>query len=170
MPLGQNMEIKKVNMKKTLLAVALMGMSATAAADSWIYAGASVGQSDLKSSNDTAFSIHAGTGILPFIGLELGYTNHGSLEADAQKFDVESIYFAAKPSINFGPLQVYGKAGAHSWSASGDYDKDSYDFMYGVGADYQVFGPLSVGAEYMVYQINKGDIGTFAVTASLNFL
>ncbi len=170
MPPWQNMEIKKVIMKKALLAVALMGASATAAADSWIYAGASVGQSDLESSNDTAFSIHAGTGILPFIGLELGYTNHGSFEVASEKFDVESIYFAAKPSINFGPLQIYGKAGAHSWSASGDYDKDSYDIMYGVGADYQVFGPLSVGAEYMVYDMNKGDIGTFAVTASLNFL
>ncbi|MDR9826564.1 outer membrane beta-barrel protein [Vibrio sp. FNV 38] len=157
-------------MKKALLALVLMGASATAAADSWIYGGASVGQSDLKGSTDTAFSVHAGTGILPFIGIELGYANHGSFEVSQEKFDVESIYFAAKPSINFGPLQVYGKAGAHSWSASGDYKKDSYDIMYGVGADYQVFGPLSVGAEYMVYSINKGDVGTFAVTAALNFL
>lgn len=35
-------------MKKTLLALALLGASSTAMADSWIYGGASVGQSDYE--------------------------------------------------------------------------------------------------------------------------
>lgn len=42
--------------------------------------------------------------------------------------------------------------------------------MYGVGAEYFIFGPLSVGASYMNYTADKDDIGTFSVNASLHFL
>jgi len=41
-------------------------------ADSWIYGGASVGQSDYKGETDTSYSVHVGTGILPIIGIEAG--------------------------------------------------------------------------------------------------
>ncbi len=51
-------------MKKTLLAVALLSASSAAMADSWIYGGASVGQSDYKGETDTSYSVHVGTGIL----------------------------------------------------------------------------------------------------------
>lgn len=60
-------------MKKTLLALALIGASATASADSWIYGGANVGQSDFGSEDATSYGVHVGTGILPLIGLEAGY-------------------------------------------------------------------------------------------------
>ena len=60
-------------MKKTLLALALIGASATASADSWIYGGASVGQADLANDSSTSYNVHVGTGILPLIGLEAGY-------------------------------------------------------------------------------------------------
>ncbi len=49
-------------------------------------------------------------------------------------------------------------------------DDDDLDFMYGVGAEYFLFGPLSVGASYTNYATDKDDIGTFAVNASLHFL
>ena len=63
-------------MKKTLLAVALLSASSAAMADSWIYGGASVGQSDYKGETDTSYSVHVGTGILPIIGIEaVSYTH-----------------------------------------------------------------------------------------------
>ncbi|MGF1720628.1 outer membrane beta-barrel protein [Vibrio kyushuensis] len=163
-------------MKKTLLALALIGASTTAMADSFIYGGASVGSSSLDSEDATSYSIHAGTGLLPFIGLEAGYTDHGKFEfTPGGDVKASSVYFAVKPSINFGPLQVYAKGGVHSWDMTGNggvnfNDDDSYDMMYGVGADYAVFGPISLGANYMNYVMDNEDIGTFSLTASFNFL
>ncbi|MCK6261769.1 outer membrane beta-barrel protein [Vibrio sp. ZSDE26] len=161
-------------MKKTLLALALIGASTTAMADSFIYGGASVGASSLGSEDATSYNIHAGTGILPFIGLEAGYTDHGKFEFAAGDVKASSVYFAVKPSINFGPLQVYAKGGLHSWDMTGNGSEfsndDDYDLMYGVGADYAVFGPISFGANYMNYVVGDEDIGTFSLTASFNFL
>ena len=162
-------------MKKTLLALALIGASSTAMADSWVYGGASAGQSSLGSEDATSYNIHAGTGILPFIGLEAGYTDHGKFEFAAGDVKASSVYFAIKPSINFGPLQVYAKGGVHSWDLTGPNgtkfsDDDGYDMMYGVGADYAVFGPISLGANYMTYVMDKEDVNTFSLTASFNFL
>ncbi|PSD41881.1 outer membrane beta-barrel protein, partial [Vibrio sp. V02_P2A34T13] len=103
-------------MKKTLIALALISTSSMAFADSWIYGGASVGQSDLNGKSGTSYNIHAGTGILPLIGLEAGYTDHGKFEVTAtNEIAASSVYFAVKPSIDFGPLHVYAKGGLHSW-------------------------------------------------------
>lgn len=161
-------------MKKTLLALALIGASTTAMADSWVYGGASVGSSSLGSEDATSYNIHAGTGILPFIGVEAGYTDHGKFEFTGGDVKASSVYFALKPSLNFGPLQVYAKGGVHSWDMTGNGSEfsndDDYDLMYGVGADYAVFGPISLGANYMNYVVGKEDIGTFSLTASFNFL
>ncbi|MEH0688070.1 outer membrane beta-barrel protein [Vibrio cholerae] len=160
-------------MKKTLLALALIGASATASADSWIYGGASVGNSDFFGDSSTSYNVHVGTGILPFIGLEAGYNKFGEFETASSKVKVDNVYFAAKPSLNLGPLQVYGKAGVHSWEQSSNnisFDDDGYDIMLGVGADYQIFGPLTVGAKYENYKMDKEDMGVFSLTASLNFL
>ncbi|ELS0751246.1 porin family protein [Vibrio vulnificus] len=165
-------------MKKTLLALALIGASSTAMADSWIYGGASVGQSDYKGESDTSYSLHVGTGILPIIGIEGGITQHGTFGIDysGTKRDTKlsSYYAALKPSIDFGPLHIWAKGGLHSWdkevtglSSSND---DGVDIMYGVGAEYFIFGPLSVGASYMNYTMDKDDVGIFSLNATLHFL
>lgn len=156
-------------MKKTLLALALLGASASASADSWIYGGASVGTADFNGSDGTAYNVHVGTGILPFIGIEAGYNRFDDFNKNDTSFD--NVYVAAKPSINFGPLKVYAKGGVHKWDMSSKAgDDDDYDFMWGIGADYAVFGPLSLGASYTSYEVSKDDIGSFNLTASLNFL
>ncbi len=64
--------------KLSLLALALCSTSALA--DSWLYAGGQIGQSDIDSENDTTYGIHVGTGILPLIGIEVGYFNHGQVD------------------------------------------------------------------------------------------
>ncbi len=161
-------------MKKTLLALALIGASSAAMADSWIYGGVNAGQSDFGGETDSAYGIHVGTGLLPIIGLEAGYQNHGSFDvAPGLKVDGDSVYFAVKPSIDFGPLHVYARGGVHSYNFEGNngFKDDDVDMMYGVGAEYFVFGPLSVGASYNIFKTKLDeDVKTFAINASLHFL
>ena len=162
-------------MNKTLLALALLGATSIASADSWIYGGLSVGKSDLDGLDDTAYSLHVGTGILPFIGIEGGYTHHGKFSDHGNDVSVKSFYGAIKPSINFGELQIYAKGGLHSWSLDADAgakfkDDDGYDLMWSVGADYEVFGPFALGANYSNYVIDGDHVGSYNLTAALHFL
>ena len=92
-------------MRRTALALLLTGIAGTACADSWLYGGISAGASDLDSSSSQRYSIHAGTGILPFIGVEGGYTFHGSFED--QNTDLSAYSFmASQANINWRPASV----------------------------------------------------------------
>lgn len=165
-------------MKKTLLALALLGASATASADSWIYGSASVGQADLGGESTTSYNVHVGTGILPLIGLEAGYQNLGDYDtvnyagATRNNLTGSSIYFAAKPSLDFGPLHIYAKGGLHSYDikADGGFSEDEIDVMYGVGAEYFVMGPISLGASYSVFNMKEDDVKNFSLNATFHFL
>ncbi|WP_260258668.1 porin family protein [Vibrio intestinalis] len=173
-------------MKKTLIALALLGASATASADSWIYGGVQGGQSDFSGENDTAYGVHVGTGILPFIGLEAGYWDFGQVEFSAPragitaKADASSLYFAAKPSIDFGPLHVYARGGLHSYDIgySSNFGSipsdDGIDIMYGVGAEYSVLPGLTIGAGYQSFAVEvegeSDNINTFTLNATFHFL
>ncbi len=160
-------------MKKTLLALALIGASTTAFADSWIYGGASIGQSNLDGHHGTTFTVHAGTGILPFFGVEAGYTDHGDFDvAPHTKWSADSLYVALKPSIDFGPLHIYARGGLHSWNLDENGSKldDGVDIMYGVGAEYFIFGPISVGASYNNYKLDNDNIDSFNLNATFHFL
>jgi opacity protein-like surface antigen len=159
-------------MKKTLLALVLAGTSTFAVADAWIYGGANIGQASFDSDSATTTGLHIGTGILPIIGIEAGYQNHGS--AGFTDFDVDSsssVYLAIKPSIDFGPLHVYGRLGAHSYDLSAETainSDDGYDLMYGVGAEYFVFDMVSIGAGYQNYVMGKQNIDSFTLNATVH--
>ena len=159
-------------MKKTLLALALVGTSTFAMADAWLYGGANIGQAGFDSDSATTTGLHIGTGILPIIGIEAGYQNHGS--AGFSDFDVDSsssLYLAIKPSIDFGPLHVYAKGGLHSYELKADgFKQDDVDIMYGVGAEYFIFGPLSVGASYQNFKMKDDDSGVFTLNATIHLL
>ncbi|AUI86063.1 hypothetical protein BS333_06510 [Vibrio azureus] len=159
-------------MKKILLATALLSASSMVMADSWIYGGASVGQADYKGETDTSYSVHVGTGILPIIGVEAGVTQHGKFKVSGHETRLKSYYAALKPSIDFGPLHVYAKGGLHQWDkdVSGAKNDDDLDIMYGVGAEYFIYGPVSVGASYMNYTIDKDNVDTFSLNATIHFL
>ncbi|OEF24113.1 outer membrane beta-barrel protein [Vibrio rumoiensis] len=164
-------------MKKTLLALALLGAASPAFADSWIYAGGNIGSVDYSESgtdSDTAYGINVGTGILPFIGVEAGYWDLGKA-ADA---DLTTLYIGIKPSINFGPVEVYGKLGANKYDVSGGtviQDDDGYDMMYGVGVEYTVLdgiplGSLSVGLAYNNFGFDSFHADTYTLSATFHFL
>ncbi len=71
-------------MKKTLLALALVGASTSAFADAWLYGGVSAGRADYNDNSDTPMGFHVGTGILPIIGVEGGYWKHGNFDNDSK--------------------------------------------------------------------------------------
>ncbi|WP_165311310.1 porin family protein [Vibrio ziniensis] len=160
-------------MKKTLLAVALIGASTTAFADSWIYGGATVGQSNYKGESSASYNVHVGTGILPIIGVEAGYTKHGDFDLGAgSDTSLSSLYLALKPSIDVGPLHIYAKGGLQSWKSEVDGSKtdDGVDIMYGIGAEYSVMGPFTVGASYNNYTIDNDEVDSFSLSATFHFL
>jgi hypothetical protein len=164
-------------MKKTLLALALLGASSTAMADSWLYGGVMGGQNSFADESESAVGIHVGTGILPIIGVEAGYWDLGSFSntkygnRTAQDIDASTAYVAIKPSIDFGPLHVYAKGGLHSYELKGEtFNQDDVDIMYGVGAEYFIFGPVSVGASYQNFKMKDDDSGVFTLNATIHLL
>jgi len=164
-------------MKKVLIALALAGMSSTAAADSLVYAGANIGQATIDGDKSTVFGAHVGTGILPFIGLEAGYQTLGDASSGVGSIDISTIYVAAKPSLDVGPIQVYAKGGFHSWSADSSIDaidESGTDLMFGFGAEYYLIDNLSVGASWMQYRMSgdiyKNNSDQLALTATFHFL
>ncbi len=162
-------------MKKTLLALALLGASSSAMADALIYAGASVGQASINDKDSTVLNVHVGTGILPILGVEGGITKFGDVKSNGATIGINSVYGAVKPSFDIGPLHLYAKAGLQYWKTNVDYsggsDSDSgVDIMYGVGAEYYIMGPFSVGASLMKYTIDNDDADVFSLSATFHFL
>lgn len=158
-------------MKKTLLALALASFASSVAADSLLYGGAMVGQSEYDGEDSTVASFHVGTGLLPILGIEGGYADHGEFEFKGiDDVKANSLFIAARPSIDLGPLHIYGRAGMHKWDLTGGKDDDGIDVMYGVGAEYFLFGPISVGAAYNVFKTDDEDISNFSVSATFHFL
>ncbi|SHO58935.1 porin [Vibrio quintilis] len=159
-------------MKKLLIGFALLGASTSVLADSLIYGGASVGESEYKGEHGTTYNVHVGTGILPILGLEAGMTKFEEVTVNSVKTEANTVYFAAKPSLDLGPLHVYAKGGLHSWDKKEDGTKvdDGLDIMYGVGAELSVMGPITVGASYQTYEMDGSDMKTYQLNATFHFL
>lgn len=161
-------------LRKALLALMMLAASSTTVADSLIYAGVSAGQSDFNSHDDTNYGIHVGTGLLPILDIEAGYIEHGDFAATGGSLSLSSTYAAVRPTLNLGDLQLYAKAGLHYWSLDAqsgvtDFkDENKYDVMWGVGAEYAIFGPLSLGINYTNFRIDNKDLDSINATASFN--
>lgn len=167
-------------MKKTLLTLTFIAAStSTAFADSLIYGGVTSGISTVDGNNSMAYGVNIGTGLLPFIGLEAGYWHHGSFDDSNGEYDASSLYVAAKPSINIGPLELYAKGGLQRWDKSYSdeaKDDDGFNAMYGVGAEYSLFdlplGELSVGGSYQVFKMKHSDedVKNFTFSTTFHFI
>ena len=160
-------------MKKTLLALVLTGFATTAFADALIYGGASVGQANFDGETSNSSTIYVGTGLLPFLGVEAGYTNLGTFDvATNVETEANTKFIAVRPSVDLGALHVYGRAGIHSWETktTGQPDDDGVDGMYGFGAEFSIIGPFTVGAGYEAYEINDEEVETFTFNATFHFL
>ena len=155
-------------MKKIILTIALIGLTTNASAGALIYAGVDMGQASLGSSSSTAYGIHAGVGIIPFIGIEAGHWNFGSF-GDT---DFTNFYVAAKPNITLGPVHLYAKGGLAWYDkdvSSGSSD-DGIDLMYGIGAEYFIGTNISLGASYTNFGFDNDDVDTLTFSATFHFL
>jgi hypothetical protein len=50
------------------------------------------------------------------------------------------------------------------------FKQDDVDIMYAVGAEYFIFGPLSVGASYQNFKMKDDDAGVFSLNATIHLL
>ncbi|MCE0492482.1 porin family protein [Vibrio salinus] len=160
-------------MKKLLAGLALAIIATSANADSLIYGGASVGQSNYKGDHGTTYSVHVGTGLLPFIGIEGGITRFEELDTSpGQRTEANTAYLALTPSIDLGPLRLYATGGLHKWDekVNGAKVDDGVDLMYGIGAEYFISGPISIGASYQLYEMDDDNMGTFMLNGTFHFL
>lgn len=163
-------------MHKALLMFLALGASSAVMADSLIYAGIAGGRSDFNSSNDTNYGIYVGTGLLPILDVEAGYSELGKFAATGGDVSLSSVYAAVRPTFNVGSLQLYAKAGIHYWDLDAGSrvvnfkDDSKYDLMWGIGAEYAVFGPVSLGVSYTNYRIEEKNLGTAKLTVSMNLL
>jgi len=157
-------------MKKTLIALVLTGFASSVSADALLYGGAMAGQSEYDGENSTAASVYVGTGVLPILGVEGGYADHGEFEfkgiADVK---ANSVFIALRPSLDIGPLHLYGRAGIHKWDISGGRDDDGVDMMFGFGVEYFTMGPMALGAGYHVYSTDDENISNFNLSATVHF-
>lgn len=170
---------------KTKLSLLVLALCSTSAfADSWLYAGGQIGQSDIDGESDTAYGVHVGTGILPLIGIEAGYFNHGkvglAVDENNGEGDFSSLYLAVKPSIDLGPFHIYAKGGINAFDVEYqgglnflDSD-DGISYMYGVGAEYFLLDNFSVGASYQAFGVDINDdsdaLSSFTGNVTFHFL
>jgi len=130
------------NALAAILSLSLLGLSATAAADTGFYVGASAGGATLESDfdtsdfpelpagideDDTAFKVFGGFKLdLPFVldlGVEAGYVNFGEPEIQIdttlgpQEIGIETTGFNVFGTAGFdlGPIDVFGKFGFVSY-------------------------------------------------------
>ena len=150
-----------------LLLVSLLIIPFKAQADGLVYTGAHLGYADLGSSDSTAFGVHLGTGLLPFVGLEAGYWNFGEMG----NADYSSYYFAAKPTLKLGSFQLFVKGGIARYDKDASFGKsdDGVDLMYGLGVDYFITRMFSVGGNYNNFGFDGDDIDTLTFSVTLHF-
>ena len=119
--------------------------------------------------------VRAGYQFNPYLGVELGYIDMGSVDVDA---DVElsntTKYIAVKPILPIGFFDLYARAGVHSYDAEvthrlgGSIDKSGTEGMYGVGADLRI-NNFSVGVGYSLYIMDDLDVGNYELNATVRF-
>ncbi len=159
-------------MKKIISLLFLLGISSSSQAGSLLYGGASAGYARLNDNSAVSNSFFIGTDAIPYLGFEGGTSQLGSFNIDNSDVSYSTLYAAIKPNIEFGPVQLYVKAGLHSWTAEANSgviseNKDDYDAMWAVGADYTVLGPVALGVEYQSYTVGDKQIGSVNLTATL---
>lgn len=136
--------------KKTLTAMSLVFICSSAAADSGVYLLGDIGGAKNDDDNGFTFSVGGGYQFNEHVELEAAYNDYG----ERGVIDVTSFSAA----LNLGaPIsettRIYGVLGAERLEADGSFDTgfgsvsfddSSTEFMYGIGATFQVDENLAV--------------------------
>lgn len=119
--------------------------------------------------------VRAGYEFNPYLGVELGYIDMGSVDVgDEVELSNTSTYIAVKPMLPIGFFDLYLRAGVHSYDAEakhrlgGVVENSGTKGMYGVGADLRI-EKFSVGVGYSIYKMEDLDVGNYELNATVRF-
>jgi OOP family OmpA-OmpF porin len=160
-----------------MLGAAAMAVSAGAMAqqaDTGLYVGAMIGQSDLDIDEDTAWKASVGYQINRTFAVELGYTNLGEVSlgnSDVEATAWEVIGLAKFPVAN--QFSIYGLAGIAMTKVEGrllgvPFDDDSTELTFGVGAQYDFSRNMGVRAQWQRYGADE-DVDVMSVGLVIKF-
>jgi OOP family OmpA-OmpF porin len=171
-------------MSVTLSAVLLSGLCISRAdAAGGLYLGAGLGQSTVKDNtsggnidaSDTAYKAFVGYrfNLIPIIDLavEGGYTDFGKPSQSNVQFKLHGYDAAGLLIFPLGPIDLYGKVGMLSWTASGSgaSSTSGTDPFYGVGAGFNIW-KIGIRAEYERYKIKDVDrVDMYSLSALFMF-
>lgn len=177
------MKISHSILLASLVSTLSLPLTAHAGAESGIYLGAGLGDTNIKGPLDgndlefdsTGYKLLLGYnfGVIPLIDLavEGAYVNLGEESKGDTKFEQTSWNGFGLAGLSFGPIGFFAKAGIAAWDAEtrigGLKTTDSgTDPVYGLGARFQL-GSLAARIEYEYYdQSNFDDVSM----ASISFL
>ena len=178
---------RKLVFAAPFLCAALAFFGSAQAAESGFYIGGSLGQATIKvptdivdvpdfNEDDTGFKVYGGYNwnmALFNLGIEGGYIDFGSpagsLSPDTQlNVEADGLNLVGLGGLNFGPFDIYAKAGWISWDASlsirgvdpgfgvGSLSDSGTDMMYGLGARVAL-GRFHIRGEWEEFDIEDSD-------------
>jgi outer membrane immunogenic protein len=180
--------MKKIFLKTSaaLTMALLLSLNAHAGAESGIYLGAGVGDTNIKGPLDgddlefdsTGYKVLLGYnfGVVPLIDLavEGAYVNLGEESSRTTKFEQTSWNGFGLAGLSFGPVGLFGKAGFAAWDAQTTvggikFSDSGTDPVYGLGARLQ-FGSITARIEIEYYdQSNFDDVSMGSISLLYTF-
>ncbi|WP_170106872.1 porin family protein [Agitococcus lubricus] len=131
------------------------------------------------SESDTAITIRGSYAITPYIGVELGYSDHGEVDTSyvdgfgdfiTDKFSVTSLNLGLKGTIPLDDkFSLNARLGMSDWSMDIEekdssfpgitfqYEEDGTDMYYGIGLQFQATPQLRIGVEYTKTSLEPSD-------------
>jgi len=195
-----------MQMKKLIPAVAALGLAASALASAqttyyrpwqgnfWGYVGASAGESKFKTEcdrllitecdkKDTGFKVYAGGKLSEVLGLEVGYTDFGTIRASGGQTDAWAIPVSLVVGVPMGErFGIFGKVGGLYGRTDVDVSptslfdrghKSGWGWTYGVGATAGLTQNLQLRVDWDRYELDfvggRRDVDMLSAGLQLRF-
>jgi OmpA-OmpF porin, OOP family len=195
-----------MQMKKLIPAVAALGLAASTLASAqttyyrpwqgnfWGYVGASAGESKFKTEcdrllitecdkKDTGFKVYAGGKLSEVLGLEVGYTDFGTIRASGGQTDAWAIPVSLVVGVPMGErFGIFGKVGGLYGRTDVDVSptslfdrghKSGWGWTYGVGATAGLTQNLQLRVDWDRYELDfvggRRDVDMLSAGLQLRF-
>jgi OOP family OmpA-OmpF porin len=150
-----------------MLGAAAMAVSAGAVAqqqDTGWYVGASIGNAEAGSEDDTAWRIAGGYRFGRTFAAEVGYVNMGDFGGGDDVTSLELVGTAHFPLGN--QFSIYGLGGIAMLEAG---DEDETELTFGVGAQYDFSRNLGLRVQWQRYNTDPDEIDVMSVGVVFKF-
>ena len=195
-----------MQMKKLIPAVAVLGLAASTLAPAqttyyrpwqgnfWGYLGASAGESKFRTEcdrilitecdkKDTGFKVYAGGKLSEVLGLEVGYTDFGTIRASGGQTDAWAIPVSLVVGVPMGErFGIFGKVGGLYGRTDVDVSptsifdrghKSGWGWTYGVGATAGLTQNLQLRVDWDRYELDfvggRRDVDMLSAGLQLRF-